>query len=148
MPSTEGPLGMLSGTKADASQAHCLLMTSTWYLQHVSLTCWLEGPTTFQWTFLFNEERQVILEMKGIQEMKNTLLALPKNNSILQWEISSGSAWAMWWAGSAIVGFRTEGRVAVDASSKGKDEIQGSDYQMVWDTGMGCEEMYLEEVNL
>lgn len=42
--------------------------------------------------FLFNEERQVILEMKGIQEMKNTLLALSKNNAILQWEISSGSA--------------------------------------------------------
>lgn len=43
--------------------------------------------------FLFNEESQMLLEMKGIQEMKNTLLALPKNNSIAKWEMSTGGAW-------------------------------------------------------
>lgn len=39
--------------------------------------------------FLFNEESQVILEMKGIQEMKNTHLALKKKkNSIPKREMS------------------------------------------------------------
>ena len=87
----------------------------------------------------------MILEMKGIEEMKNTPLALSEYDSIPQWEISTESAWGntMDRACCRRLEDRRQ-RVAVDASSK--DQIRGSDYQMVYDSDMGCEEMYSEEV--
>lgn len=76
--------------------------------------------------------------MKEIQEMKNTLLALLKNNSTPEWEMSEGQAQGNKQTGFAVGGVRPEVRVAAETSSKTKDQIQGSDDQTgVCDTDMG-----------